>query len=57
MFRYFQTLLNAGQVINSWTSKPTVARFLTTANQMDKPKVLVTREDIPKSALSILEEK
>lgn len=57
MFRYFQTLLNAGQVINSWTSKPTVARFLTTVNQMDKPKVLVTREDIPKSALSILEEK
>ena len=58
MLRYFHKISIARNVVDSWVLKPThVRRFATTSQRMNKPKVLVTRGDIPKSAISILEEK
>ena len=58
MLRYFHKVSIARKVVDSWVLKPTRVRYLATISQrMNRPKVLVTRGDIPKSAISILEEK
>ena len=43
--------------ISKIVSKKVVRYFATTSNRMSKPKVLVTRGDIPESAINILAEK
>ena len=59
LLRYFHKISITRSVVDCWILKPTHVRRLTTINgqRMNKPKVLVTRGDIPKSAISILEEK
>ncbi len=58
LFRIQRITNVSRKVVNHRILKETVVRsFATTFNRMSKPKVLVTRGDIPETALNILAEK